>query len=234
MAKYYSKEFNDIPGYAVVAENGLYEHSFGGNEWLIVDHNSFRDGPATLLTFDLKDPRMSFLATEALKELPICSYINSSVMQEPQEYSITPSTKTIEVLDKYVSTQAGFNDFNPFPNPLPYKPISLRPLSSEEYPIDESSYNNCLTSINGGEAFIRVLNVPIWDDNKCVPQNVDCNNCHAPTIHIVSLGSENSVESNFVDGQSLYFGDFILYFFLCTTCLRIKVISSFPIHSVTQ
>jgi hypothetical protein len=115
------------------------------------------------------------------------------------------------------------------PNPLPFRKISLRPLYVAEYPIDEVSFQNCVESMAGGEGFIRVLNVPIWDDNKTEPLEITCASCLAPMVHVVSLGWEPVDKSNYIEDTYLFFGDFILYFFFCKHCLRVRVLSSCPI-----
>jgi len=232
--EYFDPEFKGIPGYIVVPFEGQFRHSFGGNSWQTCDANPFKDGPALLFTFDLTDPQLQRLQIGSLTELPLCSYINSTVMNELQEYEILPEKRTILLVKKLVGPKVAHNGEAALPNPLPQRSISLRPMSEDEYPYDESSYLNCVDNLSGGDAFIRVLNVPIWDDNKVQPLTVYCSNCATTMMHVVTMGSENANGRFYLPNECLYFGDFFLYFFLCQGCLRLKVISSLELAAFNQ
>lgn len=231
LSAFYESSFKEIAGYVVIPKAGTYNHTFGGTEWTVVDDTAFHDGPALLFSLDLRDPKLSALSCQKLESLPLCSYINSSLMQEPQEFLILPAEHKVLMTFKCLTDKTAYNNTCPVPNPLPSKQISLRPLNSNEYPVDRNSYSCCLEAMDGGAPFIRILNVPIWDENKSYPKSVICGNCMGKMIHALCMGYENFAEQSYIPNENLFLGEFILYFFFCSKCLRVQVLSNMPCDS---
>jgi len=101
-----------------IATIGSGPHHFGGSAWAIQSTNQV-DTPVLLLRLDLQDPRLAVLHDQVrMREVPLCSYINSDRWINRQLYQIRTDSKIL--IEEYSKR---FEDFTlgelVFPNPLP-------------------------------------------------------------------------------------------------------------------
>jgi hypothetical protein len=209
-----------------IAESGEndYHHRFGGSSWNTATATGLDvcDLPALLLTFDLRDPRLNSLSVPYLNELPICSFINSNIWEEKQVYEIIPDTHTVRLVSIDQVDPSDNDEDIRLHLPFPEKDLRLRAMEVEDYPLDEDSYwDNCDKFVNGS-SFIRVLGPPIWlqwvEEERC--------ECGLTMKYVCSIGYEhNDNPSGLIPDAPFFIGEGALYFFLCSNCLRIVVIS---------
>jgi hypothetical protein len=198
-----------------------YSHSFGGQGWTVRDSQQIADGPSLMLDLDLSDPKFSELLVDGLDRLPICSYINCDLWIEPQHYQISPEHSNVTLIQRSTKYTTILDEGLRFPNPLPKKQLSLREMTEEEKPINKGDYDRAVDSFVGGESFIRVLGSPLWlqqpESSRCL--------CGQEQRYVCSIGYENMTSSSFLDNRPFFIGEAALYFFLCSKCLILTVLS---------
>jgi hypothetical protein len=219
----FGSQYSKPVGYVVEPENtSIYKHRFGGSSWKIVDAQPIDDGPALLFVLDLTDPKLSGLGVNSLKELPICSYINSDVWLQEQVYTIHNDTKEVVLLSKKTENVYTLDDEDRMPNPLPEKSVDLRAMKDSEYPLDEDSYWENTDDFLGGQSFFRVAGNPLWLQES---KKVHCSCCTEMT-HVMSIGYEGWGGSfQYIDEMPFFFGESALYIFFCGSCSELRVIS---------
>lgn len=219
--RYYCPSYNQPKGFALVPRIGNYQHRFGGESWKVIDETPFFENPSLLFTLDLRDPRLAPIKNANLgNELPLCSYINSTVMHERQFFEVIPSQLTVKLISKCITKKTTFdNSKYKFPVVLPERLVDLRELKDSEYPVDRDSYEHCLDELNCGEVFCRVLGEPIFYDDRESTDIPLCFKCADEMMHVLTIGSETVGRSDFIPGDTLYFGDLYLHFYYCGHCL---------------
>ncbi len=214
---------NSVGFIAEISEDDAdFQHLFGGESWKVIDKNPIADGPALLFVLDLNDPKLCSLDIKGLRELPICSYINSDVWLNEQTFKINANKNEVLLISKS-SKNINVADVEDFlPNPLPKKGIKLRKMKDSEYPVDEKSYWENTDDFLGGGSFVRVCGSPLWlqevSPTKC--------SCNSNMKHIMSIGYEGWGEDfQYIDNAPFFIGEAALYVFFCDSCLEMKVIS---------
>lgn len=208
-----------------IAELGedSYYHKFGGSSWkLSSSEREVRNDPTLLVTLDLTDPRLIELSNFPASELPLVSCINSNAWEKRQVFQIDSDHREVKMVQLEVSTLTYLDYEDQLPNPLPERRLKLREMREEEYPIDEETYWSACDEFIGGNAFIRILGPPIWlqwvEKETC--------SCGAAMRYICSIGYEDYTKpSGIISGKHFFIGEGALYFFLCSSCSKIVVIS---------
>src|SRR5690606_32692180 len=151
----FGPEYASMPGCVLVPEASIWRHRFGGTSWKVIDPEPSLDGPALLLVLDLSDPLLDAFGLSGF-ELPLCTYLNCDVWAHDQTYSVRYASKEV-VMTRRV--QVRVNELPPahrLPNPLPERPVSLRPMTPKEYPVDEQAYWDTCDRFLGGSNFVRI------------------------------------------------------------------------------
>lgn len=218
----YGPEFTTFKGWIADLGEDTYHHKFGGLSWHAIDPSAVYGGPTILLTLDLADPKLANLTAGGIDELPLCSYINCDVWLSTQLFQIDPGARTATLVSRQTDSPRPLESEDKFPNPLPEKCITLRPMKGDEIPADENSYGKACDSFLGGPAFIRVWGPPVWlqyiEVHKCA--------CGLPMGYVCSVGYENyDKPAGFVPNKAFFIGEAGLYFFLCKVCLKVAVTS---------
>jgi len=199
---------------------GDFPHYFGGSGWCVNDTKEIAGGPTLLLDFDLRDPRFRSLSLTGLDRLPITSYINCDLWIEPQVFQIIPETSDVVLLQRSNRRTTIFEGSFRFPNPLPQQPISLRDMTTIESAVEGDDYWQACDTFLGGGSFIRVFGPPIWLQRTETPR---CQ-CDREQEYVCSLGysQPNDVTPNEL---GFFIGEAALYFFVCTNCKKLTVLS---------
>ncbi len=219
----FGSQYSKPIGYVVEPKNNLvYKHRFGGSSWKVVDALAIDDGPALLFVLDLSDPKLSGLGINSLKELPICSYINSDIWQHEQVYKINGETKEVLLLSKNTENVSILENEDRMPNPLPEKIVEIRGMKDAEYPLDEDSYWKNTDDFLGGQSFFRVAGNPLWLQEL---KKVHCS-CCSEMNHVMSIGYEGwDGPYQYIDGMPFSLGESALYIYFCDKCSELRVIS---------
>ena len=200
---------------------GAYKHKFGGSSWRVHTTPSAIDRPLVLVTLDVDDPCVSRFRKPGQKEIPLCSYINSDAWVNRQDYEIDYRNHTILEVRSKQATEA-LPPGLALPNPLPEKPLHLRPMTAAEIPTDDASYWSACDTFVGGSSFIRIAGPPLWLQDPVVPKCF----CGNPCDYIGAIGYENPEEfEGFVSGRPFFFGEGALYFFVCKNSMHLIVLS---------
>lgn len=210
-------------GYIVEPSASLkYKHRFGGSSWKVFDEKKVEDGPVLLFVLDMSDPKLLGIDVGPLKELPICSYINSDVWVDEQIYKIDEKAREVFLVKKNPIEPNILDYEDRLPNPLPEKEIVLRGMQNSEYPIDEESYWKITDDFLGGDSFFRVAGSPLWLEKV---EYVECS-CHSEMCHIMSIGYEGWDNSfQYINDFPFFIGEAALYIYFCKNCLELKVFS---------
>lgn len=75
----------------------------------------------------------------------------------------------------------------------------------------------------GGSAFIRIGGAPLWIQD---PERAGCE-CGREMVYVASIGYEAYEQPSIFPGlpQAFFLGELARYFFVCTSCVRVAVIS---------
>jgi hypothetical protein len=222
--KKYGPRMKEPEGWiAELGQNG-YCHKFGGSSWNVTSAvaDEICDIPVLLLHLDLHDPKLRSLSIPELDELPICSFINSNVWEKKQVFEILPHSHTVNLVSLDQENPIDYDEEDRLHIALTEKPIYLRAMKEEDYPIDENIYWRNWEKFIGGPSFIRVLGPPIWlqwvEEETC--------ECGVLMKYVCSIGYESSeTPSGLIDDAPFFIGEGALYFFFCINCLKIVSIS---------
>ena len=209
-----------------IAERGMeeFKHRFGGALWAASDHDNACGGPTLLMTLDLNDPRLHFLQAERLYELPLCGYINGTACEREQVYEIIPEQRAVRLVRRAVEHPRCDPDPEDWlPAQLDEIPLKLRSMHTDEYPVDLASYltarRSFLGSPNSRGGFLRVTGPPLFTID---PIDAVCD-CGQEMNYVASIGQEMFHGGNFLNGDVFFIGEGVLYFYLCSDCLRLHV-----------
>ena len=161
-AGYLSSEMN---GWIAIPGTDGYTHCFGGTDWTVSDANEFLVAPTLLLNLDLSDPKLAHLKNEKLETLPICSYINCDLWIETQYFQIKSELAEVVIVRRSSRYTTIFEGSLRYPNPLPRRSISLRPMTDSEMAVSDADYGRAADSFVGGQSFIRICGPPLWLQN---------------------------------------------------------------------
>lgn len=208
-------------GYIAELGNDLYKHRFGGSSWNIVDEVGDCGSPTLLLTLDLNDPRLGDLCHGILSEIPLCSHMNCAAYQERQIFQIDTQLKRARCIERNRNAKVLDHDLVTA-NPLPEQSIRLRKMGDSEVPASEERYATACDTFLGGSSFIRVLGSVLWLQDPYLER---CP-CGLDRKHIASIGYERYDQpAGYIPGRPFFLGECALYFFLCSACLQVTVIS---------
>jgi hypothetical protein len=214
-----------IPGgYIVEPGEGEYRHRVGGSSWQVVDPNSVYGGPTLFLTLDLSDPRLASVQLSDTDELPLASYMNCGAWGKRQVYCIEPERHVLRMVHREAVSPRPLPEELQFPNPLPETMVHLRPMNQSDWPLDSDSYSRVFEEFAGGSSFIRILGPPLWVYR---PWEETCS-CGAAMAYVCGFGYELQLPdkphlSGYIPGGKFYYGEGVLYFFLCQRCREIVV-----------
>lgn len=199
-----------------------YNHRFGGTSWRIESEPSLIDQPTLLITLDMNDPLISDIRQAAIREVALCSYINSDAWVGRQTYSFDANNRIIRDIDIECQPRLAMPASVVLPNPLLEQPLRLRPMSNDEVPVDEPSYWSACDTFVGGTSFLRIGGPPLWLQDPLDPTCV----CGSACDYIAAVGYESSkCQSGLVPGRPFFFGEGGLYFFLCKREMHFTVLS---------
>jgi hypothetical protein len=198
-----------------------FAHCFGGTDWTVIDADEMAGGPTLLLNLDLADPKLANLRIEKLEMLPICSYINIDLWIEPQYFQIKPELCQVVMVRRSSRYTTIFDRNLRYPNPLPRRSISLRPMSDFEMAVSDADHGRAVDSFVGGRSFIRICGPPLWLQD---PEAGVCI-CGEKQLFVCSIGYELPDTVGSLSDHSFFIGEAALYFFLCGECLILSVIS---------
>ncbi len=194
-------------GYIAALEREAYRHRFGGSSWKVSDPNKVDDGPALVLVLDLADSRLKFLEMGSAGELPLVSYLNNSIWWKRQTYRI--GNGEVVLVERSVTTPESLEPEYWTANPLPERPLSLRPPRREEDPDLVGMHDAANTLF--GPAFIRIGGTPVWTQ---FPEEVNCT-CGRAMVYAATIGYYRDV---------FFIGEGALYFFVCAPCTKQTVL----------
>lgn len=206
-------------GSVFIAELGSdrYAHRFGGDSWRVQAPAGASPLPRLLLVLDLADPKLEFESANA--ELPLCSRVDGMSL-DPQSYLVDFGKRQASF--EGAAWNEPLDPRDSLPDPLVEKPLRLRPA----LPAEDSSQTDVYQvhdTFLGGPSFLRIGGDPLWLTG---PEAVRCA-CGATSRFVAGVGYEKYDDpSGIVDAVTPFFlGELALFFFLCTTCNRITVIS---------
>lgn len=208
-------------GWIAVPGDVFSRHLFGGSSWRILSGAELSPAPCLLLSLDLK--ALPELRLDGVSLLPLALNLNCDLGEQAQEYQFDVRTRQLHWLSSACPAGHQPAPEERFPEPLPERCVSLRPMQPEELPGDEERYWSACDSFLGGAGFLRVLGAPVW---LAEPLDAVCV-CGQHMRYVASLGYEVSGEpSVFLEGeQVLFVGEMAFYFFLCADCCRVRVLS---------
>ena len=218
----YGDEFVTTEGWIAELGKGAYRHKFGGEAWRLSNPQGGGELPTLLLTIDFTDPKLSMTKVTGVNELPLFSHVNSDIWLQPQIYQIEPESKVVTVIESQACPSYYLESEDRLPVPLPEKCLTLRPMKRNEVPSDEESFWQACDSFLGGASFIRIAGPPVW------LQYVERHHCSCARLmdYICSIGYESYDQpSGIITDKPFFIGEAALYFFLCKSCLKIKVTS---------
>jgi len=216
----FESRYGDIfrfPGGIVRLEPGQYSHRIGGNSWKFTDYSTQDDPPTLILTLDLADPICHAIEWDQGKELPLCSHLVECHSVDPQFFQIDPKTRTIAVLEfTRALNQPRFPEFLV----LPERFVSIYSMTDSDFPATEDLYWSIADEFVGGSKFIRVLGRPYWLQGS---QQVFCR-CGKEMQPIACMGYANQRTPSPME-ELLFFGEAAFYWFFCTNCSILGVIT---------
>ncbi len=218
--KKFGSHFKKEKGYKIKIGRKNYSHFFGGTDWKVVDKERKFDGPVLLLNLDLNDPCLKKLKTQALTELPLCTYLNCNIWEDDQLFQIFPEMREVRLIKYKKKDPEILDEEDRLPNPLPKTEVYLEELTLDESPLDEDSYWESCDMLLGGCDFIRLLQ-PLW------LQEVEMQicSCGKQMTFAACVGYENyEISNGFLGAVPFFIGEAALYFFICHECLLVKSI----------
>ena len=150
-----------------------------------------------------------------------CSYINCDLWIDPQHFQISVDSKKVDLIKRSNFYTTIFNEDEKYSNPLPEKQLKLREMTNSEFVTSEENYWSVCDTFIGGASFIRVLGLPIWIQN---PEKSICL-CGQEQKYVCSIGYDVAQPTNILGNNSFFIGEGALYFFLCSECLILSVLS---------
>jgi hypothetical protein len=187
---------------------------------LVADSRSTDAKPSLIVTLDLSDPLLSNLRSLPLDELPLCSYVAYDIGSSVQFFHIDRNQRRVTCLQR--GTLRSEHPTNLAALHLEEKPLTLVPMTDEDFPTSESAYWCASDLFLGGGRFVRVLGPPLWlyavETVKCI--------CSRQMSYVAALGYESRPPySQLIENQPVFFGEMGLYWFFCNRCLTFAVTS---------
>lgn len=216
----YGLDYKVPKGYILEIGEGNYNHFFGGSTWSISELEGVKYDPCQVITLDLKDPSLDFISKKLI-EIPLITYLNCSINEDIQVYSIDKDNRSISFEKNKVDEIYLLDVEDRLPFPLPECSLHLRDMDETEYPIDEDSYWDICDTFLGGESFFRVGGKPLWLDEV---EDVKCTCGQKPTF-VAQIGYELYDTFSLIPDKTFYVGENGFYFFYCDDCQKVTVIS---------
>lgn len=200
---------------------GDFNHGFGGDDWVVRDSEGINGGPSLILSLDLADPKLNSLRTSGLKILPIVSYLNCDIWIYPQHFKIIPDLNQVYMIGRSATFTTVLEGELSFENPLERKSFFLRDMTAEELGVGDDNYWKACDSFVGGASFIRILGPPLWLQGA---EKVHCF-CGKEGSYVCSIGYDIANPTGFVSEKAFFVGEGALYFFICSHCSVLSVVS---------
>lgn len=208
------------PTFIAEAGDDQFHHQFGGKAWNLVLPGSSSPSPATILTLDTFDERMEF--NWPADRLPLASRLDAGI-PERQSYIVEHDARRL-VFDGG-AWMVGGDEISVLPNPLPLRPLKLRPLTANESVVTAPSkydvHDTFLSNKRSG--FLRIGGEPLW---LLDAETVECT-CGRQTQFVACVGSEHYTQPSGIiaPGVPFFLGELALYFFACSTCSRVVALT---------
>lgn len=191
-------------------------HSFGGEDWTVGVPESSSPAPAVILTLQTSDERLTLGWPPGL--LPLSTRMDAALPRR-QAYVVRPEVRRVDF--EAPAWHATGDQICPLPNPLPARPLALRPVRGNEDLAAAPDRYEVQDTFLGGSGFLRIGGEPVW---LLDPERVECT-CGQQMRFIACVGYENYTNpSGLVGPQVAFFlGELALYFFGCQPCARVVV-----------
>ena len=204
-----------MTGYIAELGRDEFKHSFGGSGWSSHAPVGASPPPTLLMTLDFWDPRVGL--GDLGCELPLISRIDGEY-PDTQAYVFDVGTREVAFEGPSWTVAP---DLCAFSHPLEVRSLRLRELRANEDP--EISLDDAIDQFVGGQGFLRIRGTPLW---LYSPQVVTCT-CGRNAAYVASIGYEKHSQSCGIisDTEAFFVGESGFYFFLCTPCRRVVVLT---------
>jgi|LakWasMet57_HOW8_FD_contig_31_473215_length_1534_multi_3_in_0_out_0_2 hypothetical protein len=204
----------------LIAEVGQtpYAHVFGGDSWKLVAPPGSGAAPALVLTLDPTDKRLELDWHPG--HLPLASRLDGAIPKR-QSYVVHQDSQTLSFEGPPWRTT--IDEASTLPNPLPERPLRLRPMKGDENPATAPTKYEVQDTFLGGTGFLRIGGDPLW---LLRPERVECS-CGRGMTFLACVGYEQYDKPSglIAPGVPFFLGELALYFFGCRPCARVLVVS---------
>ena len=196
--------------YKAVFSEDSYHHRFGGNDWITPVCENCGDNYHQIASFDLNDPRLSYIYGICDKSFPIVSCVNCSSCWGDQLFKVDFEKKEIKLIGNTDNIHWVIEDEYRITVPIAEHSISFEEL------LYEDEYEGTLDDL-GGDYFITAAG------NPCFVMEADtvCPLCKGEMKYVATVCGDHV---GILENEDFEIGETILYYMFCSECDVIKVI----------